>query len=175
MKCKEAQLLISNYLDGILPIEKEQNFLRHVKSCTKCSRELESTKSLLEMFSLIKPVEKDTSFYREIMTGFYRKRGEDRKGSSVFDRLAGWIEPYMKPVLIGLGCAVIILCAVVFTDLTQREAEFTMQEPEDEIEYLLEEYAILKDRQAFSRGTYAVLVSSSYYSETENSKRNEKR
>ena len=92
MKCKEAQLLISNYLDGILKKEKEQYFLQHVKSCEKCGRELESTKSLLDMFSLIKPVEKESSFYRDIMTGFYQKRGEVRRSTSVIDKFAELIE-----------------------------------------------------------------------------------
>ncbi|RPI13558.1 MAG: hypothetical protein EHM58_18195 [Ignavibacteriae bacterium] len=53
MKCHELEILISDYLDNVLPEETKEEFESHISECLSCKKELEETVVLLEKVSLL--------------------------------------------------------------------------------------------------------------------------
>ena len=174
MRCKKAQLLISVYLDGILRKEEKQDFLKHIEDCEECKKELESTRELLELFSEVRSVEKEASFYQEIMSGFYMKRANIQKDPVIIEKLKSLAEAFSRPVIIG-ACGVIVLFFIlVYSNVIKKEEQFALNG--DEIEFLLEEHALFEEQKLFSSGAYStVLASANFYKKTEVSNNNVKK
>jgi hypothetical protein len=59
MNCKEAKLLIMPYLgnDKDITVEEHQAFEQHLQSCTKCAKEYEKSKSLVELIKEYWPLD----------------------------------------------------------------------------------------------------------------------
>ena len=53
MRCKQAKILINEYLDGTLGPEKTAELLLHIKSCKDCSNELNDLKALKTALELL--------------------------------------------------------------------------------------------------------------------------
>lgn len=86
--CSKIELLIDDYLDGMIAAEDKNRMDAHIAECAHCSHYLEETVRLLEK---IKTIPNDSNFissekknmiWNAIETGIAKEsRGEDKKGS----------------------------------------------------------------------------------------------
>ena len=60
MKCKSAQQLLPEYIEGVLPPEKADQLINHIDGCSRCEKELNAFEKAIRLASSL-PVEYPTS------------------------------------------------------------------------------------------------------------------
>ena len=110
MKCADARLLFSPYLDGVMTGTQMRDLHQHLRACADCEQEyaaLQQVQQLLARMSRPKaPVDLALRLRVAVSQEVAQRRRSQLSGWSI--RLQNALNAFMVPATVGLACAVLI-------------------------------------------------------------------
>lgn len=135
MRCKTVRRLLSDYIEGILDVEKSEKIRSHLEACDGCMQELEEHRAYREKMALLRDVHTPEGFLEGVRV---RIRSE-ATGDAVKERKRLFFPGYKLPLELAGALAVVLIAVVIFRHIEPerkrpvvpgRTTEQTIQSPE---------------------------------------------
>lgn len=92
MQCKEARMLISPYIDGMLRKGEQELFEKHIETCGACRKELEDIKDVVAEIGELPERELPQGF-EDVLHDRILREAEIQKAFNEWDNLEGSLQP----------------------------------------------------------------------------------
>jgi len=131
MKCAEAKLMFSPYLDGAVTGTQMHSLSRHLEDCSDCSREYALLRRTQEMLATVKRQKAPADLQLKLRLAISREAAQARN-----PRLRGFLvrvdnamRAFMVPATAGLVAAVVIFAFVIGVTMPELQARNTNDVP----------------------------------------------
>lgn len=113
--CSAVQARFADYFDGQMNGREMQEITAHLRSCSECSREWDSLRSVQSSLSLLGPLPEPNDLLLRIRVAVSQERAQHDRSRMEFFRLA-WkntIGPFLLQVSAGFASAVLLMGSVI--------------------------------------------------------------
>lgn len=131
MKCAEAKLMFSPYLDGAVTGTQMHSLSRHLQSCSDCNREYALLRRTQEMLATVKRQKAPADLQLKLRLAISREVALARHSrlQGFFLRLENAMRAFMVPATAGLVAAVFIFAFVIGATMSEVQARNTNDVP----------------------------------------------
>lgn len=131
MKCAEAKLMFSPYLDGAVTGTQMHSLSRHLQSCSDCNREYALLRRTQEMLATVKRQKAPADLQLKLRLAISREVALARHSrlQGFFLRLENVMRAFMVPATAGLVAAVFIFAFVIGATMSEVQARNTNDVP----------------------------------------------
>jgi Putative zinc-finger len=131
MKCAEAKLMFSPYVDGAVTGTQMHSLSRHLQSCSDCNREYALLRRTQEMLATVKRQKAPADLQLKLRLAISREVALARHSrlQGFFLRLENVMRAFMVPATAGLVVAVFIFAFVIGATMPELQARNTNDVP----------------------------------------------
>jgi hypothetical protein len=131
MKCAEAKLMFSPYVDGAVTGTQMHSLSRHLQSCSDCNREYALLRRTQEMLATVKRPKAPADLQLKLRLAISREVALARHSrlQGFFLRLENVMRAFMVPATAGLVVAVFIFAFVIGATMPELQARNTNDVP----------------------------------------------
>jgi Putative zinc-finger len=131
MKCAEAKLMFSPYVDGAVTGTQMHSLSRHLQSCSDCNREYALLHRTQEMLATVKRQKAPADLQLKLRLAISREVALARHSrlQGFFLRLENVMRAFMVPATAGLVVAVFIFAFVIGATMPELQARNTNDVP----------------------------------------------
>jgi len=124
MKCAEAKLMFSPYLDGAVTGTQMHSLSRHLDECSGCNREYALLRRSQELLATVKPQKAPADLPLKLRLAISREVAEARRSpfEGVLLRLENVLRAFMVPATAGLMVAIVIFAFVIGVTMPELQA-----------------------------------------------------
>ncbi|MDI6845952.1 MAG: anti-sigma factor [Candidatus Saccharicenans sp.] len=151
MNCKRARSLFSAYLEGALPADLHSDFEAHLTGCSDCSRLLEATRSLAEVWSRLPEVEPPAELSEKLYQ-IPRQATRLKQEPAAAKKIRFWqfwLNPAFQPVLVSVSVILVFFSLLTFTapgKSLQKSAALEFRRLYSGVQKTIVKAGVLKDR-----------------------------
>jgi putative zinc finger protein len=124
MKCAEAKLMFSPYLDGAVTGTQMHGLSRHLDECSDCNREYALLRHTQELLATVKRQKAPADLPLKLRLAISREVAESRRSpfEGILLRLDNALRAFMVPATAGLMAAIIIFAFVIGVTMPELQA-----------------------------------------------------
>ena len=124
MKCAEAKLMFSPYLDGAVTGTQMHNLSRHLDECSDCNREYALLRHTQELLTTVKRQKAPADLPLKLRLAISREVAESRRSpfEGLLLRLENALRAFMVPATAGLMAAIVIFAFVIGVTMPELQA-----------------------------------------------------
>lgn len=109
MKCKSAERLLPEYIEGVLPPKKVDQLINHIEKCSHCEKELKAFEKAIRLTSNL-PVEYPTpEKWEAFASGLHMQITQSSEPES--DRFPIWLRQHAGKMM-GAVCLLVVLLGI---------------------------------------------------------------
>lgn len=106
--CTDIELLLCDYLDGILPADQKAAFEAHAETCSACTEMVADCRSAMAFVERCETVEPPAPLLTRILNEIPVAKQEQKRRRGFSARLHSWFAPVLRPRF-AMGMAMTIL------------------------------------------------------------------
>jgi len=131
MKCAEAKLMFSPYLDGAVTGTQMHNLSRHLQGCSDCNREYALLRRTQELLATVKRQKAPADMQLKLQLAISREVANARHSrvQGFLFRMDNAMRAFMVPATAGLMAAIVIFAFVIGVTMPELQARNTNDVP----------------------------------------------
>jgi hypothetical protein len=131
MKCAEAKLMFSPYLDGAVTGTQMHNLSRHLQGCSDCNREYGLLRRTQELLATVKRQKAPADMQLKLQLAISREVANARHSrvQGFLFRMDNAMRAFMVPATAGLMAAIVIFAFVIGVTMPELQARNTNDVP----------------------------------------------